>query len=108
MIGGMINDQLGDDPQSALMRGVEKRLKIFERSVVRVDVEIIGDVVAVVAQWRWIKGQEPDGGDAELLEIIEFLDQPPKIANPIAVAVMKCFDMQLINDRVFVPKRIGR
>src|SRR3982750_4442141 len=103
----MINDQLGDDPQSALMRGVEKRLKIFERSVVRVDIEIIGDVVAVVAQWRWIKGQEPDGVNAELLKIIELLDQPAKIADAVAVAVMECFDVQLINDRVFVPKRIG-
>src|SRR6266550_2679074 len=103
----MINDQLCDDAQPALMRGVEERAKIVECSIVWINVVIIGDVVAVVAQRRWIKGQEPDGGNAELLEIIELLDQAAKIADAVAIAVMEGLDVQLVNDRVFVPKRIG-
>src|SRR5256885_625889 len=39
--------------------------------------------------------------------IIDLLDQPAKIAHPIARAVLERFDMQLIDDRVLVPKRIG-
>src|SRR3982751_3460980 len=75
LIGSVINDQLGDNAQSALVCGVEERAKIVERSEVWIDVVIIGDVVAVIAQWGWIKGQEPDGGNAELLKIIELLNQ---------------------------------
>src|SRR6266513_5585905 len=101
----VINDQLRDDAQPALMRGVEERAKIVECSVVRINIVIIGDVVAVIAQRRWIKGQEPDGGDAELLEIIELLDQSTEVADAVAIAVMEGLDVQLVNDRVFVPKR---
>src|SRR5438093_10147434 len=89
------------------MSCVEKRAEIVERSVVRINVEIIGDVVAVVAQWRRIKRQQPNGRDAKLVEIIELLNQAAKIADAVTIAVMKGFDVQLVDDRVFVPKRIG-
>ena len=106
LIGGVIDHQLRDHPQPALVRGREKRLKIRERSVVRIDVVVIGDVVAVIAQRRRIKGQKPDRGDAQFLEIIELLDQSAKIADAVAVAVVEGLDVQLIDDGVFVPERI--
>src|SRR6266480_1998661 len=71
------------------------------------NIEIIGDVVTVIAQWRRIKRQKPDRSNPEFLKIIELLDQPAKIAHPIAIAVMERLDMQLVNDGVFVPKRIS-
>ena len=102
----MIDNQLSDHAQPAFVRFGQKRAEIVKRSVVRINVVVIGDVVAVIAQWRRIKRQEPDRGNPEFLEIIQFLDQAAKIANPIAVAVVKSFDVQLVDDRVFVPKRI--
>ena len=107
LVGRVIDDQLSDDSQSAFVRFGEKRAEIVERSVVWIDIEIIGDVVAVIAQRRRIKWQEPDRGDAELLEIIEFLDQSSEIADAVAIAVADSFDMQLVDDRVFVPQRIA-
>ena len=86
----------------------EKGLEILQRSVVRIDVVIIGDVVAVIAQRRRIKRQEPDRGDAELLQIIELFHQTAKIADPIAGAVVKSLHVQLVDDRVFVPERISK
>ena len=80
--------------------------KSCERAVVRIDVVIIGDVVAVIAQRRGIKGQKPDGGDAQFLEIIELLDQAAEIADAVAVAVVERLDVQLVDDRVLVPERI--
>src|SRR5207249_40214 len=88
------------------MSCVEKRAEIVERSVVRINVEIIGDVVAVVAQWRRIKRQQPDGRDAKLVEIIELLNQAAKIADTVTIAVMKSFDVQLVDDCVFVRQRL--
>ena len=52
LIGGVIDHQLGDDAQPALVRRREKRLEILQRAVVRIDVVIIGDVVAIIAQRR--------------------------------------------------------
>ena len=107
LIGGVIDHQLRDDAQPALVRRGEKRLEIVQRAVVRIDVVIIRDVVAIIAQRRGIKRQQPDRGDAEFLEIIELLDQSAEIADAVAVAVVKGLDVQLVDDRVLVPKRIG-
>src|ERR1043166_6362964 len=102
----MIDDQLGADPQPPLVRRVQKILEIVERPVLWIHIEIIRDVVAIVAQWRRIKRQQPDGGDSEFVKIIELLDQPAKIAHPIAIAVVKRLNVQLVYYGVFVPKRI--
>jgi hypothetical protein len=106
LIRGVIDDQLRDHTQPALMRRGKEGAEVIERSVVRVDVEIIRDVVAVIAQGRRIKREQPDRGHAQFLEIIEFLDQPAEIADAVAVAVVKRLYMQFVNDRVFVPERI--
>src|ERR1700722_117363 len=67
---------------------------------------VICDVVAVIAQWRREEWHEPDRVDPKLLKIIELLFKPLKISNPIPVAVLKCADVHLIDDRVFVPEGI--
>ena len=46
---------------------VEELLEVVERAVVRVDVGVVGDVVAVVLERRRVERQQPDGGDAEVL-----------------------------------------
>src|SRR5215471_784267 len=66
LIRCVIDYQFGDDAQIALMRGVQKRSEILERAENRIDVQVIGNVVAVVSQRGWIERQQPDRGDAEL------------------------------------------
>jgi hypothetical protein len=46
----VIDHQLGDDPQIALVRCIKERAEIIQRAEVRIDVEIIGDVIAVVTE----------------------------------------------------------
>src|SRR5205814_47064 len=106
LIGGVIDHQFRDDAQIALMGRIKKGAKIIKGAEVRIDVEIIGDVVAVITQRRRIKRKKPDGRDAELLEIIQFLDQATEIAHSIAVTVAKRLNVQFVDDRVLVPKRI--
>src|SRR5439155_15919345 len=50
--------------------------------------------------------EQPNCADTQFLEIIELLDQPTKIADTIRVAVVKCPHVQLVDDRVLIPKRI--
>ena len=54
----MIDHQLGDNAQSAFMRRGEKGLEIVQRAVVWINIEIIGDVVAIIFERRWIKWEE--------------------------------------------------
>ena len=90
------------------MRGIQKRLEIIQRAVVRMDGIVVGDVVAVVAQRGREKWHEPKSVDAQVLQIIELLHQTGKVADAVVVAVAERADVQLVNDRVFVPKRLGR
>src|SRR6266404_4732564 len=69
------------------MRRIEKCSEIVERPKVWINVEIIGDVVSVIPQRRRIEGEEPNGGNAELLEIIQLFHQAAEVAHPVAVAV---------------------
>ena len=71
------------------------------------DVQVVGNVVAVVLERRWKEGQQPQAGDAQVLKIVEFLDQARKIADSVVVAVEEGADVQLIQHRIFVPERIG-
>src|SRR3990172_7248085 len=53
------------------------------------------------------EGKEPDTGDAEVLEVIELLDQPAKIPDPVLVRIGEAAHMELVDHRVLVPQRIG-
>src|SRR5205823_3649423 len=106
LIGGMVDNELGNDAKPAVVRRSEKGTKVIKRAVVWINIEIIGDVVAVIFERRWIKRQEPDRADTQFLEIIELLDQAAEIADAIRVAVVKRLHVQLVNDGVLEPKRV--
>ena len=67
LIAGVVDDQLDHHLHVALVRRIEKGLEVVQRAVGRIDVDIVCNVVAVVAQRRREERQKPDAGDAELL-----------------------------------------
>ncbi len=76
---------------------------VAQAAVGRVDVGVVGDVVAVVQQWRRVERQQPDRRYAQVLEVVELLRQPGEIADAVAVAVGERPDVQLVDDGVLVP-----
>ena len=103
LVGGVVDHQLGDHAQAALVGGAHEAPEVAHRAVRRVDVAVVGDVVAVVAQRRRIERQDPDRIDAELLDVVELLHQAGKVADAVVVGIEERFDVQLIDDGVFVP-----
>ncbi len=108
LVGGVIQHQLGNHAQPAPVGLAQKTLKVFQRAVRGMDVGVIGDVVAVVAQRRGAEGQEPNGGYAEVLQVIELLGQAAEIADAVGDAVEEGAHVHFVNDGVFVPGDIGR
>ena len=88
--------RLGDEP-----------LEVVQRAVARMDVLVVGDVVAVVAQRRRVERQQPERVDAELLQVVELLGQAGEVADAVVVAVEEGADVRLVDDGVLVPERIG-
>ena len=87
LVGGVVQHQLGNDANAAAVGLLDEQLEVGQRAVVGVDGGVVGDVVAVVAQRRGIKRQQPERRDAQVLEIIELLGQAPEITDAVAVAV---------------------
>ena len=67
---------------------------------------VVRNVVPIIAQRRWVKRQEPDGGDPKVLEIVESLREAGEIADAIRIAVAESAYMKLINNGIFVPEII--
>ena len=107
LVRGVIDDEFGDDAQPAPLRFGDEAAEVLHRAEVGIDRAVVGDVVTVVAAGRRIERQQPDGGDAELLQIIELLGQAREVADAVIVAVGERLDVQLVDDRVLVPELVG-
>ena len=107
LVRGVIDDQLGDDADAAVVRGLDEGLEAARGAVGRVDPAVVRDVVTVVTQRRGIERHHPDRGGAELLYVIELLRDPDEIADAVVGRIEEALDVQLVDDRVAVPLRVG-
>src|SRR5262245_4284039 len=107
LVRGVIDDELGDYPEIAPVRLADERLEIGHLPIGRIDVPIVGNIVPVVAQRRWIERQEPQCRNAKILQIVELVAQALEIADAVIVGVKESLDVQLVDDRVLVPQGIG-
>ncbi len=62
----------------------EQRVEVGERAIFVVDAEVVSNVVAVVVLWARVARVEPDGIDAERVQVIESRSDALDVADPIA------------------------
>ena len=106
LVRGVVDDQLGDHAQVALMRLGDEALGIGHGAVIGVHRLVFGNVVPIVAAWRGIERQQPQGVHAQVGNVIELADQAGEVTDPVIVGIEERLDVQLIDDRVLVPERI--
>ena len=70
--------------QAAAMRVGQERIEIIEGAEDRIDVGVVADVVAEIRHRRWIDRRNPDGVQAEPLQIVELDPDAGKIAHAAA------------------------
>ena len=100
----MVDHEIDQHPDAALLGGMGEFDKIAQRAIARIDTVIIGDVVPVVALRRYLKRHQPDRGDPQPVQIIETPHQPGEIADPVAIGIHIGADRQAVEDRVLVPE----
>ena len=105
--GGMVHDEVGDDAQAALVCGLHEGLDVVDRPVVRVDLVVVGDVVAAVAQRAGVHRQQPDDVDPQPLQVVELLGQAAEVARAVGVAVEEPAQVDLVEDGRLEPDGIG-
>jgi hypothetical protein len=100
----VVHHQVGDHADAALVCLLDELADVLDDAVVRVDGEVVRDVVAAVAQRRLIERQQPDAVHAEPLQVVELLGQSAEIAGAVAVAVEEAPDVDLIEDGGLEPE----
>ncbi len=106
LVGGVVEDELRDDADVAALGLLDDDLQVGDGAHVRVNVHVVGDVVAVVFAGRRTQGQQPDGRDAEVFDVVELGGEPCEIADAVPVRVVERARAELVDDRVLVPERI--
>ena len=105
--GGVVHHEVGDDAQPALVGRVDEGPDVVDRPVVGVDLVVVGDVVAAVAQRAGEHRQQPDDVDAQPLQVVELLGQPAEVAGAVGVAVEEPAQVDLVEDGLLEPEGIG-
>ena len=103
LVARMINDQIHDKLHPALVKALQNGPKRFHAAVFRCNVHVIRNIIAAVRAGRRIERREPDAVNAELLQIVELLQYPPQIADPVAVSVAEAPGPDLIKNHVLKP-----
>ena len=86
------------------LRAVGEIDEIAERAVARIDAVVVRHVVSVVTMGRRLERHQPNGRDAEAVEIVQASRQTAEVANAIAIGIHVGADRQAIDDGVLVPK----
>ena len=71
LVGGVVDDEVHHELHAARVDRGEQRVEVGERAEHRVDVLVVGDVVAVVVLRRGVDRRQPDHVDAERGEVVE-------------------------------------
>ena len=107
LIGRVIDDELGEYSQLPPLGLLHEAAEIGHGAEIGIDGAVVRNVVAIVAARRGIEWQQPKRGDAEILQVVKFFGQSCKIADAVVVAISKCLDVKLIDDRIFEPKLVA-
>ena len=99
----MVHDEIENDADPARLGVGLERVEIGQRAVLRRDVLVIADVVAEVHLGRGIAGGDPDGVDAQVVEVIEVLGDSLEIAEAVVVRVTETAGIDLVEDGVLPP-----
>src|SRR5262244_2418932 len=107
LVGRMIDDELGEYSQLPPLGLLHEAAEIGHGAEIGIDGAVVRNIVAVVTTGRGIERQQPKGCDAEILQIVKLFGQSCKIADAVVVAISKCLDMKLIDDRILEPKLVA-
>ena len=103
LVGDVVRDDVDDRADAELERLGDERLRLGERAERRVDGAVVGDVVAAVGQRRRVPGVEPDGVDAEVLEVAAGGADAGEVAGAVAVRVGEAAQVDLVDDGAAPP-----
>lgn len=87
LVARVVHHEVHHDPDAPLVRLGQQQVELVERAEQRIDVLVVGDVVAVVVLRRGVDRREPDHVDSEIGEVAEPRADAAEVADAVAVRV---------------------
>ncbi|VUX29450.1 Uncharacterised protein [Bifidobacterium pseudocatenulatum] len=108
LVGRVVDHQIHHDLQTALVRFGKQLVHILQGAEQRIDILIIGNIVAVVVLRRPVDRAQPHHVHAEVGQIVKTAGDALQIADAVAVRVLEGTRIHLIHHRVGPPRVRGR
>ena len=103
----MVDHQIHHDLQTALVRFGKQLVHILQRAEQRIDILIIGNIVAIVILRGPVDRGQPQHVHAEVGQIIETAGDALQVADAVAVGILEGTRIDLVDDRVGPPRVRG-
>jgi hypothetical protein len=100
----VVGHQVDDHLQAARVHVGQQRVEVAQRAEARIDVAVVGDVVAEVGHRRRIERAQPDRIDAEPHQVVEPPADAGQVADAVAVAVLERAGIDLVDHTVPPPR----
>ena len=104
LIGCVIDDEIDHDADAALARGAEEIHEVPQGAEAWIHVVIVGDVVPIVPVRRRMKREQPHARNAERVEVVDSRGETRKVADAVAVGILKRLDVERVDDGILVPE----
>ena len=102
----MVGDEVHDDAQAAGVGGGDEFVEVRQCAEQRIDVAVVGNVVAVIGLWTHQHRSQPDRVHAEGHEVVETVDDAAQVADAVRVAVGEGSGVDLVDH--CMPPPLGR
>ena len=107
LVAGVVEDQVEDHPDPPSVGLGQQLGEVGLRAEPRVDRGVIGHVVPRVEAGRRVDRGQPDRIDAQAVlicgQVVQVIDQPPEIAEAVAVTVGEAAWVDLVDDAASPP-----
>ena len=107
LVGGVVGHKVQQHANAAGMRFGDQPVDIDQRAEQRVDIAVVTDVVAGIGHRRAKDRRQPQGVDAQLLQVIEMAQHAVEVTDAVAVAVGEGTRVDLVNGGAFPPGCLG-
>ena len=103
LVRSVVEHHVEDQLDAALLRLGLQPIEIGHRAVLRIDRLVIGDIVTKIDLRRGEHRGQPDGSDAEFLQIIEVRSDSVQIADAVSIRIGETARIDLVDYRMLPP-----
>ena len=102
-VAGVRPDLIDDDLHAERVRAGDERVEVGKRAEDRVDVAIIGHVIAEIGHRRPEEGRQPDRLDAQARDMVEVRGDAGQVADAVAIRIGEAARIDLIDGGAVPP-----